>query len=295
MLDPPLRALQRATGQGGMIAFFLAPNMAIFGIFVLVPLFVNFAYSATGGTALFLPDRAWVGGQHMSPARLRRLHRPARAATTSSGSRSGTPRGSSCAGRADDRHRDGHGADPQPRDSRARLLARRVLLPGAAVAGGGRADLALDPAAPGAAELAVDALGGETVNWLTERSYAFAAAVGVSVWAHMGFYALILLAGLQAIPRDLYEAAEMDGTPPRAFLAHHPAAPDPEPARRHRARADPGGAGLRRGLRAHRRRPGHSTLFLTQYIYEMGFASLLHNPGLGGGGLDPDGRECWWC
>ena len=28
----------------------------------------------------------------------------------------------------------------------------------------------------------------------------------------MGFYTLILLAGLQAIPRDLYEAAEMDGT-----------------------------------------------------------------------------------
>ena len=28
----------------------------------------------------------------------------------------------------------------------------------------------------------------------------------------MGFYTLILLAGLQAIPPDLYEAAEMDGT-----------------------------------------------------------------------------------
>ena len=29
----------------------------------------------------------------------------------------------------------------------------------------------------------------------------------------MGFYMLILLAGLQAIPKDLYEAAKMDGTP----------------------------------------------------------------------------------
>jgi alpha-1,4-digalacturonate transport system permease protein len=66
----------------------------------------------------------------------------------------------------------------------------------------------------------VDALGGETVNWLTERSYAFAAAVGVSVWAHMGFYALILLAGLQAIPRDLYEAASIDGAGPlQRFLS----------------------------------------------------------------------------
>jgi alpha-1,4-digalacturonate transport system permease protein len=62
--------------------------------------------------------------------------------------------------------------------------------------------------------LIVDTLGGETVNWLVERSTAFAAAVGVSVWAHVGFYALILLAGLQAIPKDLYEAAQMDHASP---------------------------------------------------------------------------------
>ena len=36
--------------------------------------------------------------------------------------------------------------------------------------------------------------------------------VFVSIWAHMGFYTLIILAGLQAIPPNLYEAAEMDGT-----------------------------------------------------------------------------------
>jgi len=34
----------------------------------------------------------------------------------------------------------------------------------------------------------------------------------VSIWAQMGFYTLILLAGLQAIPPELYEAGEMDGT-----------------------------------------------------------------------------------
>jgi alpha-1,4-digalacturonate transport system permease protein len=34
----------------------------------------------------------------------------------------------------------------------------------------------------------------------------------------MGFYALILLAGLQAIPRDIYEAANMDvASPWRTF------------------------------------------------------------------------------
>ena len=69
--------------------------------------------------------------------------------------------------------------------------------------------------------------GVDPVNWLTDRGWAFAAAVGVSIWAHVGFYALILLAGLQAIPKDLYEAAEMDGTRPvRVLPAHHPAAAD---------------------------------------------------------------------
>ena len=47
-----------------MIAFFLLPNMAIFGIFVLFPLLTNFVYSVTGGNALFLADRSFVGAQH---------------------------------------------------------------------------------------------------------------------------------------------------------------------------------------------------------------------------------------
>ena len=47
-----------------MIAFFLLPNMAIFGVFVLFPLLTNFVYSVTGGNALFLADRSFVGAQH---------------------------------------------------------------------------------------------------------------------------------------------------------------------------------------------------------------------------------------
>jgi alpha-1,4-digalacturonate transport system permease protein len=55
--------------------------------------------------------------------------------------------------------------------------------------------------------------GGTRVPFLLDPSWAFGWTVVVSIWAHMGFYTLILLAGLQAIPHDLYEAAEMDGTP----------------------------------------------------------------------------------
>jgi alpha-1,4-digalacturonate transport system permease protein len=58
------------------------------------------------------------------------------------------------------------------------------------------------------------AAGMEPVDWLTTASWAFFWTVLVSIWAHMGFYTLILLAGLQAIPQDLYEAAEMDAASP---------------------------------------------------------------------------------
>ncbi|WP_158234176.1 carbohydrate ABC transporter permease [Oceaniglobus indicus] len=59
------------------------------------------------------------------------------------------------------------------------------------------------------------------VNWLVtpNTGWPFFWLVFVFCWSHMGFYMLILLAGLQAIPRDLYEAAKMDGTKPaRAFF-----------------------------------------------------------------------------
>lgn len=56
------------------------------------------------------------------------------------------------------------------------------------------------------------AAGYQSVDWLTDGNWAFFWSVFVSIWARMGFYTLILLAGLQAIPKDLYEAAEMDAT-----------------------------------------------------------------------------------
>jgi ABC-type sugar transport system permease subunit len=66
-----------------------------------------------------------------------------------------------------------------------------------------------------------DFSGHRPVNWLvTPRTgWSFFWVVFVFCWSHMGFYMLILLAGLQAIPKDLYEAAQMDGTRgPRVFF-----------------------------------------------------------------------------
>ena len=52
--------------------------------------------------------------------------------------------------------------------------------------------------------------GGHTV-WLGERGYAFAVMVFADVWKTAPFMALLLLAGLQVIPEDVYDAARVDG------------------------------------------------------------------------------------
>lgn len=51
----------------------------------------------------------------------------------------------------------------------------------------------------------------EPLNWLGDETLAMASMVTVSVWKTSSFMALIILAGLQSVPRDLYEAGRMDG------------------------------------------------------------------------------------
>jgi multiple sugar transport system permease protein len=48
-------------------------------------------------------------------------------------------------------------------------------------------------------------------NWLGMTSYAMAAVIAVNVWRGLPFFAIIVLAGLVSIPREYYEAAEVDG------------------------------------------------------------------------------------
>src|SRR5881296_1263451 len=51
-------------------------------------------------------------------------------------------------------------------------------------------------------------------NWLGQKYYAMAAVVTVNVWRGLPFFAITILAGLVAIPKELYEAAEADGAGP---------------------------------------------------------------------------------
>jgi ABC-type sugar transport system permease subunit len=52
-------------------------------------------------------------------------------------------------------------------------------------------------------------IGGQ--KWLFQPSTALATIIVVSVWKALGYYMVIYLAGLQAIPNYLYEAAKIDG------------------------------------------------------------------------------------
>jgi multiple sugar transport system permease protein len=54
-------------------------------------------------------------------------------------------------------------------------------------------------------------IGIDNIPWTTQTPWVWAALVGPTVWWTLGFNTVIYLAGLQDIPRELYEAAKVDG------------------------------------------------------------------------------------
>jgi multiple sugar transport system permease protein len=57
-------------------------------------------------------------------------------------------------------------------------------------------------------------------DWLGEGALAFAAVVVVDIWHWTPFVFLLLLAGLESLPQDIYEAAKMDGASAWAELRY---------------------------------------------------------------------------
>jgi len=57
----------------------------------------------------------------------------------------------------------------------------------------------------------INSLLGAQVNWLGDPLLALHAAIAMDVWKSTPFVALLLLAGLQSIPPDIYRAAAIDG------------------------------------------------------------------------------------
>jgi len=48
-------------------------------------------------------------------------------------------------------------------------------------------------------------------GWVTSKNWSMPAIIIVGSWREMGYYMILFLAGLQTIPRELYEAARVDG------------------------------------------------------------------------------------
>ncbi len=214
LLEAPFRLIQKLGGIKAMPYAFLAPNLAFFGLFVLIPLFINFAFSFTGGTDIFLSERVYTGTEqysflfecrnYLDPTTCRedRFWK----AIVNTGIFVFLQVGSMVVLSLVT-------ALILNRRIRARGFFRAVfffpvLLSPVVVALIWKWILLRD----GILNAFLVTLGFERILFFVSPDWAMFWAIFVSVWSHMGFYTLILLAGLQAIPPDLYEAAEMDGT-----------------------------------------------------------------------------------
>jgi alpha-1,4-digalacturonate transport system permease protein len=205
--------VQRVVGIRGMAYVFVLPNLLIFGIFILFPMLLNFVYAFTGGTEFFPDQRPWVGTANFEQLLTCESFldpntcyedRFWRAVFNSTGYviaevivlvlvSLGT-------------------ALVLNRKIKARGFFRSVffypvLLSPIVVALMWKWILQDNGLLNGI----ITGLGFEKVPFLVDAAWARFWVVIISAWATMGFYTLILLAGLQAIPSDLYEAADIDG------------------------------------------------------------------------------------
>ena len=283
LLDALFTPLQRLLGPKRIPYLFVLPNLLIFGIFIIVPMFLNVFYALTGGNSFLLADRTWVGLKNFSQL-------------------------FSCGNFLD------------PNSCKEDLFWRAVyntafyvvaqvsltvimsLITALALNRGIKArgffrgvffyPVLLSPVVvaliwkwilqdQGVLNGVLTGFGLGTMPFLENAGSAKFWVVIISVWAYMGFYTLILLAGLQAIPKELYEAGNMDGI--NDFQAFRYIT---LPLLRPTAQvvlllamiravqifdliyAFTGGG------------PGTATLFLVQYIYQNGFASAVKRLGI---------------
>ena len=73
----------------------------------------------------------------------------------------------------------------------------------------------LDPQL-GLVNQAVQALGFERLGFLGSPDLAMPSIAWINIWRHAGYTALLIFSGLQTIPKELYEAASIDGADERS-------------------------------------------------------------------------------
>lgn len=216
IVDFVMHPLQNVVGVRGMAYVFVLPNLLIFGIFILFPMILNFYYAFTGGTQIQPQNRPWVGFDNLNTL-------------------------FACENFFD------------PNTCRVDIFWRAVINTGGYVVAQvgltiilslisalalnkgvwGRGffrsaffyPVLLSPVVValiwrwilqqnGLLNAVIVGLGGERLPFLVNAQWAQTWVVIISVWAQMGFFTLILLAGLQAIPGELYEAGSIDGASP---------------------------------------------------------------------------------
>jgi alpha-1,4-digalacturonate transport system permease protein len=282
-VDVPMRVVQRWLGVPRIGWMFVAPNLAILGLFTFLPIVVNLYFAFTGGVQLYPSERPFTGLEnletlfdcesYLDPSTCRKdlfwraIYNTGKFALLQVGLMVAFALVTA-------------------------LVLNRKILGRGFFRGVFFYPVLLSPVVvaliwkwvlqrEGVLNAALVGAGASPVGWLSDASWAFFWCVFVSIWAHMGFYTLILLAGLQAIPADLYEAAEMDGAPPwRRFsritlpllmpnlivvlvLALIRAVQIFD-----EVFVLTGGG------------PGSATTFIVQFIYQTGFAESIHQYGL---------------
>jgi alpha-1,4-digalacturonate transport system permease protein len=283
VLEPVMALLQKLLGIRRMPWVFLTPNMASVLLFALLPVLINVYYSLTGGERLYPLERPFIGAEnyqalfdcknYLDPSSCSRdlfwraFYNSLRFVPIQVTVMIGVALLTALC---------------LNRDIRARGFFRAVFF----------FPVMLSPVVValtwqwllqrnGALNGLLAPFGFSPVSWLVFPGSAFFWSVFITVWAHMGFYTIILLAGLQSIPRDIYEAAKLDSaTPWRSFIRI--TLPLLRPVLlvvfvlsviRSVQTFDElyvltGGG------------PGSATLLIVQYIYEVGFAALPRNYGL---------------
>ena len=216
LLEPFFRLGQKWLGLSRLGWLFVGPNLLVIGFFTFLPILINIVYATTGGVNLFPPERPFTGAENFQILFECRNYLEL----------------SSC--RKDVFWRAiGNTLKFSVLQVGLMVLLSLItaLVLNRKIKGRGFwrgvffYPVLLSPVVvaliwkwllqnQGVFNASLVALDRSTIEWLTDAGWAFFWTVFVSIWAHMGFYTLILLAGLQAIPRDLYEAAEMDRANP---------------------------------------------------------------------------------
>ena len=100
-------------------------------------------------------------------------------------------------------------------------------------------------------------LDGLAQRWLTDPAIALYSIIAVDTWKGVGFIMVLLLAGIESIPQEYYEAARIDGASGiRRVPVHHPAAAQARADRHDGAEPVVRAEGVRQRVRLDERRAG---------------------------------------